>query len=354
MVYYIYTIKQKIVKILNLHIQIFCRFIMGKSIYQPPFLFSNGHVQTIYPTLFRNIEIGPYTRERIDTPDGDFLDLDWSRCGGRVLAIISHGLEGNSQRDYVKGMVRAVNLKGWDALAWNYRTCGGEPNRLLRMYHNGATDDLDTVVRHAISLKKYSSIALIGFSMGGNLTLLYLGEKGKKPAPEIVCAVAFSVPCDLEDSAMEMTKFKNTVYMKRFLRLLHEKIRAKAAIMPGLINDRDYHLIKNFKHFDDRYTAPIHGFKNAEDYWARCSCRGLLHKIAVPSLIVNAANDPILGGKCYPHAEAAENRNILLEVPKSGGHVGFIEFNREKLYWSERRAVDFIQNMLKMDSRELN
>ncbi len=316
---------------------------MNQLIYKPPLFFSNGHIQTIYPSIFRKIPRPSYIRERIDTPDNDFLDLDWSYTGKKRLAVISHGLEGNSERKYVMAMVKAVNSNGWDALAWNCRTCSGEPNRLLRMYHNGATDDLDTVIKHAEGMKKYENITLIGFSLGGNLNLLYLGEKGREISPLISSAVAISVPCDLEASSYELAKFKNRLYMKRFLSLLHKKVRAKMNIMPGLIDDKNYHLLKNFKDFDNRYTAPIHGFRDAEDYWHKCSSLRLLHKIKVPALIINAMNDPFLTGKCYPYEESLKNKNITLEIPDSGGHVGFIYFKGDGQYWSESRTLIFIE-----------
>ncbi len=140
---------------------------MNDNDYHPPLFLGNGHVQTIYPVLFRKVANVRYQRERITTPDDDFLDLDWSRTHSNRLAIISHGLEGNSTRSYVKGMVRAVNEAGWDALAWNYRGCSGEPNTQLRSYHNGATDDLAAVIDHAASTGSYTEIALIGFSLRG-------------------------------------------------------------------------------------------------------------------------------------------------------------------------------------------
>ena len=145
--------------------------------YKPPFILRNGHVQTLYPSLFRKVGGVKYQRRRIDTPDGDFLDLDWSRVGSRRLAVISHGLEGNADRHYVRGMVKALNGEHIDALAWNYRGCSGEPNRLLRMYHNGVIDDLDWVVAHAVQTGRYDAIYLLGFSLGGNLSLLYLGNR---------------------------------------------------------------------------------------------------------------------------------------------------------------------------------
>ncbi len=201
------------------------------SDYKPPVRFRNGHVQTVLPTLFRKISGVCYTRERIQTPDDDFLDLDWSCSNGTILVVLSHGLEGDSQRAYVKGMVKALNKARIDCLAWNYRTCGGETNRQLRMYHNGCTDDLDLVVRHAIA-KGYVNIFLVGFSMGGNLSLLYLGQQSGKSLSQIKGVVAFSVPIDLRESAMQLSRPSNRVYMKRFLKMLHQKVKAKIVLFP--------------------------------------------------------------------------------------------------------------------------
>jgi predicted alpha/beta-fold hydrolase len=310
--------------------------------YTPPFLLGNGHIQTIFPVVFRKVDGVCYTRERITTFDNDFIDLDWSTKGNNRLAIISHGLEGNSSRAYIKGMVKAVNAGGWDALAWNYRSCSGEPNRLLRSYHNGVTDDLSLVIDHAGRKYPYKEIALIGFSLGGNLTLLYLGRQ--TPDPMVTKAVAFSAPCDLAASARALAKPVNKIYMKRFLRMLHQKIKEKMAVLPGMINDRDFYKIKDFKAFDDRYTAPIHGFKNACDYWKKCSSKPYIPDITVPTLIINAMNDPFLPKACCPVREAAANRHVTLCMPESGGHVGFVSFNRQNLYWSEQQAVKFLNN----------
>ncbi len=312
------------------------------SDYKPPLWFRSGHVQTVVPTLFRKVGGVCYTRERIQTPDDDFLDLDWSGSKGTTLAVLSHGLEGDSRRAYVTGMVRALNKARIDCLAWNYRTCGGETNRRLRMYHNGCTDDLDLVVRHAIA-KGYATIVLVGFSMGGNLSLLYLGQQSGQILPQVKGALAFSVPVDLKESARQLSRRSNRVYMQRFLKMLHQKIKAKMVLFPDQIDDQDYDQIKDFKAFDDRYTAPIHGFKNAEDYWARCSCGPLLERIQVPSLIVNAADDPFLGVSCYPDQHKL-NPNVSVEVPKYGGHVGFMGRHNNGEYWSELRTVAFIQS----------
>jgi uncharacterized protein len=168
--------------------------LMEKSSYLPPPFFGNGHLQTLYPNLYRRVRGIVYRRERIPTPDGDFLDLDWSRVGSRKLVIVSHGLEGSSLRPYVLGMVRAFNETGWDAVAWNFRGCSGEPNRKLRFYHSGATEDLETVVEHVRRDPTYQKIALVGFSLGGNITLKYLGERGKDAAAAVFGAVAFWFP----------------------------------------------------------------------------------------------------------------------------------------------------------------
>ena len=317
--------------------------LINRSDYKAPLFLQNGHIQSIYPTLFRRFDTGFYERERIFTPDDDFLDIDWSRTGSNKLAIISHGLEGNSHRNYVVGMVKMLNRNGWDALAWNYRSCSGEMNRRLRFYNSGTIDDLEVVIEHAAKIESYKEIVLIGFSMGGNLSLLYLGNKGSRIDSKIVRSVVFSVPCDLKASTRELAKFKNRIYMGRFLKTLHQKIRTKMKLMPGQINDDNYHLIKNFKDYDDRYTAPLHGFNNAEDYWSKCSSNRFIPEIKIPTLIVNARNDPFIVDGCYPVNETSDSKCVYLETPKSGGHVGFMQFKRDKSYWSEERTIEFLK-----------
>jgi predicted alpha/beta-fold hydrolase len=320
---------------------------MINSNYRAPLLFRNGHIHTVYPALFRRVDDVYYQRERIETLDNDFLDLDWSRVGGETLVILSHGLEGDSHRPYVKGMVRALNRHGIDALAWNYRGCSGEPNRQLRMYHNGAIDDLHAVVAHAAPA--YRSVYLVGFSMGGNLTLLYLGKMAAQVPAAVQGSVTFSVPCDLADSAAALERRRNTIYMARFLNSLHDKIRAKQARFPEALDDQGYHEIKTFRAFDGRYTAPLHGFDSAEDYWRKCSCGPWLEQIRLPSLIVNAFDDPFLTKGCYPIQMCASNPHTTLEITRHGGHVGFVPLNNSGCYWSEERAVAFIRQL---DSRQ--
>ncbi len=316
--------------------------VIAQSLYRAHWPFTNPHVQTIFPTLLRKVTGIHYRRERIETLDGDFVDLDFSGVAAERVAIVLHGLEGDSSRNYVLGMVKVFNKSGWDAVAMNFRGCSGECNRKLRFYHSGDTLDLHTVVTHVTEAYHYSQVALIGFSLGGNVVLKYLGERGESVMPEIRKAVVFSVPCDLTSSSQRISEPSNRIYMKRFLRMLREKIRMKMKLMPDLIDDHGYETIKTFKEFDDRYTAPINGFKNAEDYWEKASCKPYLTSISVPTLLISAADDPFLPDPCYPREEAQANPNLLLEIPGRGGHVGFVAFNRSREYWSESRAVEFV------------
>jgi predicted alpha/beta-fold hydrolase len=315
--------------------------IVTASTYRPPCFLRNGHLLTIYPHLFRRVEGVAYRRRRIETPDNDFIDLDCCLAGSHKAAVIAHGLEGNSQRPYVLGMVRALNESGWDAVVWNFRGCSGEPNRKPRFYHSGDTADLDTVVEHVLESRRYSRTALVGFSLGGNIVLKYLGERGRDALRSIGAAVVFSVPCDLHGAALEMSRPSNMLYMRRFLTSLHDKIRVKMSVFPGQVDDHDYHRIRDFKDFDDRYTGPLHGFAGAMDYWEKCSSKPFLGTISIPTLLVNALDDPFLSPSCYPRDEALSNPFLTLEMPDAGGHVGFVSL-RSRHYWSERRCVDFL------------
>jgi predicted alpha/beta-fold hydrolase len=242
------------------------------------------------------------------------------------------------------GMARMLNKHGWNALAWNYRGCSGEVNRQFRMYHNGSIDDLEVVIKHVGKKSTYQIIALIGFSLGGNLTLVYLGTRKDSLDPRIRKAVTFSVPCDLAEGARELVKRKNWFYMRQFLVSLHDKIKRKMAVLPGEIDDDGYAAIRNFKDFDDRYTAPIDGFKDAEDYWTKCSNGPFIPEIRIPALIVNALDDPLLAEDRYPAEKAQQSTSVPLEMPGSRGHVGFVQFNNDGSHWSEARTLEFMEH----------
>lgn len=310
--------------------------------YTPPVILFNGHLETIYPALVRRVILQSYTRERIETPDHDFLDIDWIKQNSANLVILSHGLEGSSDRAYVKGMAKVCVKKGFDVLAWNYRGCSGHMNRQLRFYHSGATDDLATVISHANKTGRYNEINLVGFSLGGNLTLKYLGEIGEQ-AGVIKKAVTFSVPLNLHTSCLQISKSKNWIYTQRFLRNLRKKVMMKSKTHKEL-DIKAFARIKTLMDFDDIFTGPLHGFKNAVDYYEQCSSIHFIRKIKVPTLIVNAQNDPMLSPECYPTEASINNRNIQFEKPTRGGHVGFTQFNRNGLYWSEERAIAFLES----------
>jgi predicted alpha/beta-fold hydrolase len=309
----------------------------------PPYLF-NGHLQTIVPAIFRKVEGVRFRRERISTPDNDFLDLDWSRQGFANLAILSHGLEGDSHRPYIKGMVRMLNAHKWDALAWNYRGCSGEMNRQPRFYHSGATDDLDTVIQYALNCDCYETVALIGFSLGGNLTLKYLGEKGKDVHQSVRKAAVFSVPLCLSTSSDTIAKPGNFIYSRRFLKSLHRKVQSKSVLLPDHDLLKARHNIRSIRDFDDLITAPLHGFDNAAAYYAACSAKSFLKEIAIPTLIVNAKNDPFLSEECLRPELAEGLEHVYLETPREGGHCGFAGRRLNGPTWSEKRALAFLKN----------
>ncbi len=318
--------------------------LIRESSYRAPSWLPGGHAQTIFPALFRRSRKVTGRPERLELADGDFIDLEWAGQGSKRLAILSHGLEADMHTGYIQGMAAALVRRGSDVLVWNFRGCGVEPNRLLRMYHSGATEDLHSVVAHALGNHPAESIDLIGFSLGGNLTLKYLGENPAALPAQIRNAVAISVPCDLACSSRVLSLFSNKIYMERFLVAMRAKIRAKDRMFPGEVDLTGLSRVRTFEEFDDRFTAPIHGFRDAEDYWARNSSRQFLTAIELPTLLINARNDPFLGAGCYPEEEADASTRFHFEMPATGGHVGFPAFGNGGEYWSETRALDFLQS----------
>lgn len=309
------------------------------SQFHAPFLLRNRHLQTILGAVLRHGKQLAFAEERLELADGDFLDLRWHRHQHNRLAILSHGLEGSANQGYVQDMAGALVAHGWDALAWNFRGCSEEPNRLVRLYHSGATEDLRAVIEHAA--QQYSRIALIGFSLGGNLTLKYLGEA--PPHPAVVSGVAVSAPIDLASSARNLDiRWSNRIYLRRFIRSLIAKVEAKALRFPGEIDARDIRALRTFQEFDDRYTSRLHGFRDAADYWAQASARQYLHQITIPALLLNALDDPFLAPECFPFPEAEQNPWLHLEASETGGHLGFLEFDHGLRPWFEKRILEFL------------
>ncbi len=304
----------------------------------------NGHIETLIPYLFRPTKTQPYQRERIDTPDDDFLDLDWVKNGNKQLVIVSHGLESSSQAKYVQGVADHLKQHGFDILAWNYRGCSGELNRTIKYYHSGASYDLATVVDHVLKSTHYETIYLVGFSLGGNLTLKYIGEESRKLDKKIKAACAFSTPCYLKTASYELATGFNKLYTQNFVSTLRQKVYDKEEMFKEQGFDTSVvKKLKDLPSFDDFFTAPLQGYKNADDYYEQCSSKHFLKDIKVPTLIVNAANDPFLSKECYPYEEAESNPFVDLEVPEHGGHVGFYQHSKGNVMWSEDRILSFLQ-----------
>jgi predicted alpha/beta-fold hydrolase len=318
--------------------------LLTSDTYQAPVYLWNSHVETIVPSLFRKVAGIAYTRERLELADGDFLDLDWVCGGHHQLVVISHGLEGSSDRHYCKGVAKYFAQRGWDALAWNCRGCSGEINRLARFYHHGASDDLETVIIHAVA-KGYRTVALVGFSLGGSLTIKYLGENNGKLPSAVKAAATFSVPCDLGSSARELDQPRGAFYRNRFLKKLKKKIEAKALLLPEKISATHFQRIRTFEEFDTYYTAPLHGFADAEDFYTKASCGQFLPHVAVPLLLLTAQNDPFLPEACYPRELAASHPYVHLQITNKGGHVGF-SLAGQTANWMEIRAFEFITSHL--------
>ena len=317
----------------------FRRMPVIRSQFNPPWLLRNAHLQTILPAIWRRRTRVAYQRERLELADGDFLDLDWLPAPGQCAAVLSHGLEGSSCDASICGMARALHGNGWNVLAWNYRGCSGELNRLPRLYHSGETADLALVVEHAA--RRFSSLALIGFSLGGNLVLKYLGEA--HPHEAVSCAVALSAPVDLAASARALDQRRaNRIYLNRLIASLVRKVRAKAKYFPEHIDASQARGIHGFEDFDGRFTAPVHGFRDAEDYWTKCSSRQFLSAITVPTLILSARDDPFLTSDCFPFTEAEASTHLTLEAPETGGHLGFFDSLTSHRTWAERRVVEFL------------
>lgn len=315
-----------------------------KSTYEPAVLFRNTHFNTAYKTLFF-VDSIQYSRERVKTNDDDFIDLDISSVGSDTLVLALHGLEGSSQSKYIISVLNYLNLQNIDGAALNFRGCSGEDNNKPYSYHSGKTDDVDLAITYFLSQNKYRNIFLLGYSMGGNVALKYMGTFKKMP-PEIKGAVAISVPCDLKGSAVALEGLPNILYQNMFMKTLKEKSLLKWTKFPQAnLNKEAIVNAKTFKDFDNVVTAPLFGFKNAEDYWEKNSSKQYISEIYKPTLLINALDDSFLSESCFPFSETQNHKKVYFETPKYGGHVGFNStlFGKD-LLWSEKRIFEFINH----------
>ena len=323
--------------------------------FRPAWWLRGRHAQTIWRRVFGGGPPPPYRRERFETSDGDFVDLDWFepeiRSGERPLLLVLHGLEGSSRSNYVVGLLGEAFRRGWDGVAMNFRSCSGELNRRPRFYHSGETGDLDEVLSSLIARRPGRSIGLAGYSMGGNVLLKWMGEREEKVPECLRAAAAVSVPFDLAAAAHRIDHGFSRIYGRVFLRTLKEKAAAKARIHPGLLDTKGVEDIRSFAVFDDRVTAPLHGFTNGQDYWTRASATPWLGAIRKPTLLINACDDPFLPADRLPVEEAARSPWLTAEFSRHGGHAGFVEGNwpGAASYWADRRVMDFLDLALQAD-----
>ncbi|WP_165730542.1 YheT family hydrolase [Polaribacter sp. 20A6] len=320
------------------------------SDFTPTFLFKSGHLNTIYRSVFSK-ESCNYKRKRISTWDKDFIDLDFSLVGSKTLVLLIHGLEGSSQSKYIVSTTKHLNQKGLDTVCFNLRGCSGDDNLLLGTYHSGKTEDVDFVIKHLLDNYNYDNIILVGFSLGGNLTLKYIGEQSENISPKIKGGIAISVPIDIASGEYELEKLKNKIYLERFLKSMKTKILDKAAKFPEFNLDKDQ-LAKatRFKHLESLYTVPVFGFESPEDYWEKASAKPYLSKIETPTLLINSKDDTFLSDKCFPIDEAKNSKNFFFETTTYGGHCGFISsFYNAKNNWLELRIERFIRQNIQIN-----
>ncbi|WP_166382133.1 YheT family hydrolase [Polaribacter sp. 11A2H] len=319
------------------------------SNFTPTFLFKNGHFNTIYRSVFSK-ESCNYKRKRVSTWDNDFIDLDFSLVGSKTLVLLIHGLEGSSQSKYIVSTTKYLNQKGLDTVCFNLRGCSGDDNLLLGTYHSGKTEDVDFIVKHLSRNYEYENIILIGFSLGGNLTLKYIGEQSENSATKVKGGIAISVPIDIASGEFELEKLKNKLYLERFLKTMKTKILDKAAKFPEFQLDKDL-LAKatRFKHLESLYTVPVFGFESPEDYWEKASAKPYLSKIKIPTLLINSKDDTFLSNQCFPFDEANNSKNFFFETTNYGGHCGFISsFYSAKNNWLELRIERFIRQNIQI------
>jgi len=311
--------------------------------YQPPWWYRGRHLQTIWGPLFRRLRRPPLRRERWPTPDGDFLDLDWLE-GDSPLVVILHGLEGSSGSHYARGLLLEAAALGWRAVVFHFRSCSGELNRGPRLYHAGETSDLDWVIGKLIEREPTTPLGLVGVSLGGNVALKWLGERGEGAPAQVRAAATISTPFDLTACALSLDRGLNRpLYTARFLRSMRAKVRAKRRLYDGLVNVPAALRARTFAVYDRLATAPINGFADERDYWARASSGPYLARIQRPCLLINAANDPFIPAATLPTAVVAGSPWLEAAFLPEGGHVGFLEGPWGRRSWAERRALAFLR-----------
>jgi uncharacterized protein len=313
---------------------------MGDA-FRPAWWLPGAHLQTLWPSLTRSRPRLALRPERLELADGDFLDLALGTGNGPTVVVV-HGLEGDLNSHYAGSTLAALAAAGFRPVFMHLRGCSGEPNRLPRAYHSGASEDLAVVLAHLAQGPGGPPLAAVGFSLGANLLLKHLGETAE---PLLQGAVAVSVPFLLRDAMLRLNIGLSRVYRRHLLERVKAAYRRKRSAMPGLA-DLDLEAMRDFFDFDDQVTAPLNGFAGADDYYARCSCRPFLRHIRTPTLILHALDDPFMFPHSVPRADEL-GPGVRLELSRRGGHVGFVggHLPWRPDYWLERRVVAFVSSL---------
>jgi hypothetical protein len=314
--------------------------------FEPAWWCRNRHLQTLWPVLFRRRPKPPLRRERLELPDGDFLDLDWTLNPTGPIVILLHGLEGSSRSHYARSMLDALPRHGLRGVLMHFRGCSGEPNRLARAYHSGETGDFDLVVQRLRERHPGTALAAIGYSLGGNVLLKWLGEQG--PGAPLRAAVAVSVPFLLHESVTQMNRGFARVYQRHLVKSLRASVRRKARARTPAVPLAGLDRIRDFFEFDDRITGPLHGFRDAMHYYTASSSRQYLGRIGVPTLIVQARDDPFMHPRVIPE-QPELSPTVELSIHARGGHVGFVggQAPWRPRYWLDEQIPIWLERRLR-------
>jgi len=317
-------------------------------VYRAPRWLPGGHLQTLYPYLLRRLPGPPYKRVQWNTPDGDFIEVDWlPGPDDAPLVILFHGLEGDSRSHYARALLRALSARGWCGAVAHFRGCSGTPNRLPRAYHSGDYAEIDWILRRFADEHPHAARFAVGVSLGGNALLKWLAATRLEAANIILAAAAVSAPMDLSVTGHILGQGFNRLYTRHFLQTLKPKFLAKLARFPGLYDGAALARARNLYEFDNVVTAPLHGFRDTEDYWTSASSKPDLPSIALPTLILNARNDPFHPGHHLPDASEVSSQ-VCLDFPDEGGHVGFVSGTFPgNLDWVPARLLAFFDEILK-------
>lgn len=317
--------------------------------YRAPVWLPGGNLQTLYPALLARRPAVAYQRQRWDTPDGDFIDLDWTQVqdrglrledGARPLLVLFHGLEGSSNSHYARALMRAAVNRGWRGVVVHFRGCSGELNRLPRAYHSGDSAEIDWILRRLKQRQGGAPLYAAGVSLGGNALLKWLGEQREAACAIVHRAAAVSAPVDLHAAGRALEQGFNMLYTNNFLATMKRKSLAKLRAHPGLFDAAQLLATRTLRTFDDLVTARLHGFKDVDDYYTRASSKPHLAHIAVPTLLLNARNDPFLPAAALPDVRML-SAAVTAAFPDEGGHVGFPD-GGGSLTWLPQAVLEFV------------